>query len=343
MLVWKIQSTELFGTFNKQIRRPTDFTRLFAAGATLHATIDFISKSTPLIGAGVITTNTDKTIRSNPTQLEQDIAKAKALGEAYDVLEAKLKNLREATAAGQENNAPLNDAEKMGSDATNKLHSGPAEVDQEWKPSLPGHGAPEAGENGASQKEPQVETSRLEPLGWFKAGIEGLRLVVEALPKFFGTAGNPAAASLENPEKIPVAEPAPSRPGRAEAQAKDVAKMDFAASAAPTTAINLPPSPGNGLEENVMRESPQPARQQEQPGAAGLEQNEAASQVAESHAQAIQFSGEKMRSGLEQNNQITISLFNRTLDLIDQQNRKLGEVDRKIAELGGQIKSLKNL
>lgn len=38
-----------------------------AAGATLHATIDFISKSTPLVSAGVITTNTDKTIRSNPT------------------------------------------------------------------------------------------------------------------------------------------------------------------------------------------------------------------------------------------------------------------------------------
>ena len=38
-----------------------------AAGTTLHATIDFISKSTPLVGAGgVITTNTDKTIRSNP-------------------------------------------------------------------------------------------------------------------------------------------------------------------------------------------------------------------------------------------------------------------------------------
>jgi hypothetical protein len=38
-----------------------------AAGVTLHATIDFISKSTPLVSAGVITTNTDKTIRSNPT------------------------------------------------------------------------------------------------------------------------------------------------------------------------------------------------------------------------------------------------------------------------------------
>ena len=36
--------------------------------STLHARIDFISKSTPLVGSGgVITTNTDKSIRSNPT------------------------------------------------------------------------------------------------------------------------------------------------------------------------------------------------------------------------------------------------------------------------------------
>jgi hypothetical protein len=37
-----------------------------AAGETLHARIDFISKSTPLAGAGVVTTNTDKSLRSNP-------------------------------------------------------------------------------------------------------------------------------------------------------------------------------------------------------------------------------------------------------------------------------------
>lgn len=36
-----------------------------ASGATLHAQIDFVSKSTPLVAAGIITTNTDKTIRSN--------------------------------------------------------------------------------------------------------------------------------------------------------------------------------------------------------------------------------------------------------------------------------------
>ena len=38
-----------------------------ATGAALHATIDFISKSTPLAGSGVIITNTDTRILSNPS------------------------------------------------------------------------------------------------------------------------------------------------------------------------------------------------------------------------------------------------------------------------------------
>lgn len=38
-----------------------------ATGAVLHATIDFISKSTPLAGSGIVTTNTDARILSNPS------------------------------------------------------------------------------------------------------------------------------------------------------------------------------------------------------------------------------------------------------------------------------------
>src|ERR1700722_7237466 len=38
-----------------------------AAGAVLHARIDFTSQSTPLVGAGIVTTNTDVSIRSNPS------------------------------------------------------------------------------------------------------------------------------------------------------------------------------------------------------------------------------------------------------------------------------------
>ena len=38
-----------------------------ATGAPLHARIDFLSKSTPLAGGGIVNTNTDKTIRTDPT------------------------------------------------------------------------------------------------------------------------------------------------------------------------------------------------------------------------------------------------------------------------------------
>src|SRR6185437_11294258 len=39
----------------------------YATGAVLHAVIDFVSRSTPLAGSGIITTNTDARIRSNPS------------------------------------------------------------------------------------------------------------------------------------------------------------------------------------------------------------------------------------------------------------------------------------
>ncbi|MDB6021789.1 MAG: hypothetical protein JWQ04_1646 [Pedosphaera sp.] len=59
-------------------------------------------------------------------------------------------------------------------------------------------------------------------------------------------------------------------------------------------------------------------------------------------AQALQAAGERMSAALEQNTQLTVSLFNEMLALMDDQNRKLGEVNQKISELGSQIKSLKN-
>jgi hypothetical protein len=58
--------------------------------------------------------------------------------------------------------------------------------------------------------------------------------------------------------------------------------------------------------------------------------------------QSLQASGERLRATLEQNASLTNSLFLRALDVMNQQNQKLGEVDRKISELSGQIKSLKN-
>jgi hypothetical protein len=57
---------------------------------------------------------------------------------------------------------------------------------------------------------------------------------------------------------------------------------------------------------------------------------------------SAQASGERLRAALEQNTQVTASLFDGMLALIDGQNRKLGEVDRKISDLSGQLNSLKN-
>src|SRR5262249_12047562 len=76
---------------------------------------------------------------------------------------------------------------------------------------------------------------------------------------------------------------------------------------------------------------------------AGRADNRFDDTVGGGQAQAIQNSGDRLRAALEDNTRMTVSLFNRTLELMDRQNRELGEVERKLAELGGQIKSLKNL
>jgi hypothetical protein len=58
--------------------------------------------------------------------------------------------------------------------------------------------------------------------------------------------------------------------------------------------------------------------------------------------QSFQSAGDRMNAALEQNALITNSLFSRTLELLDLQNRRLGDVDRRINEIQGQMKSLKN-
>ena len=59
-------------------------------------------------------------------------------------------------------------------------------------------------------------------------------------------------------------------------------------------------------------------------------------------AQAMQAAGDRMRAALERNGQATVSLLNQALEVIEQQNRRLGEVERRISELAGQIKSSRN-
>jgi hypothetical protein len=58
--------------------------------------------------------------------------------------------------------------------------------------------------------------------------------------------------------------------------------------------------------------------------------------------QSLQAAGDGLRAALEQNALITNSLFNRTLEMLDLQNRRLGDIDRRMNEIQGQMKSLKN-
>jgi hypothetical protein len=62
----------------------------------------------------------------------------------------------------------------------------------------------------------------------------------------------------------------------------------------------------------------------------------------ELQAQAIQEAGEKMRAALEQNGQVTLTLLNGTLALIEEQTRKLEDMDRQLGQLAGRVKGLKN-
>jgi hypothetical protein len=62
----------------------------------------------------------------------------------------------------------------------------------------------------------------------------------------------------------------------------------------------------------------------------------------EQQAQAIQEAGEKMRAALEQNGQMTLTLLNGTLALIEEQTRKLEDMDRQLGQLAGRVKGLKN-
>jgi len=59
-------------------------------------------------------------------------------------------------------------------------------------------------------------------------------------------------------------------------------------------------------------------------------------------AQTTQSAAAGLLAALEQNTQMTASLFSEMLSLIETQDRQLGEVDRKISDLNGQINSLKN-
>ena len=142
----------------------------------------------------------------------------------------------------------------------------------------------------------------------------------------------------------PSAENVPNSPGNSETP---ITNSIISATTSPT-----PPSPGDSALGLVI---PQPRLPTDlgkvsdlsQPSFAGSESgvvipSDSFSGAADLHTQALQVSGARMQAVLEQNTQLTVSLFDQVMNLLDAQNGALGEMSRKISELGGQIKSLKN-
>lgn len=60
------------------------------------------------------------------------------------------------------------------------------------------------------------------------------------------------------------------------------------------------------------------------------------------NTQALQTANDRLIAALQQNTQLATALFERMVALMQEQNRKLAEMDQKISDLGNQLKSLKN-
>jgi hypothetical protein len=76
-------------------------------------------------------------------------------------------------------------------------------------------------------------------------------------------------------------------------------------------------------------------------GAVG-DAGDTSTRVLESQAEAMGAAGTRLQAALEQNGQATVALLNRTLALVEEQTRQFAEVERRLEQLAGQIKGLKN-
>jgi hypothetical protein len=247
----------------------------------------------------LITTKADLAgAKDAEAQLDQDAAKAKELGAAYDELGGKLTNSPDDADAGDGNETLLRDGGGLKARDTGI----PGLSGQEHERDAIVRGAPD--KSGLDTISPANGEAVLSGL---QAGIEGLRLAVERMAAFFSLATNPNSANDDR--TIP-------------------------------------------REESFQSLNDRSDRPNAQGGAVGTERQESGSFSGRAEndtpeifgkGEVIQSSGEKMRVALEQNARVTALMFNRMLDLIEAQNRRLGDVDRRITEISGQIKSLKNL
>ena len=174
-------------------------------------------------------------------------------------------------------------------------------------------------------------------LGWIMMGIEAAQRATRAVYPISPGDKKPAPSADKNQggDVNSSSTPAPAT----DPANQDGANARLFSDTASTTAVR--PENGGGLKTPASRVSPA----NDLPQTMGERDPESSTEIARAtadHAQSLQTSEDRMRAALEQNTQITISLLDRILGLIDSQNRKLSELDLKTSELSSQIKSLKN-
>ncbi len=194
---------------------------------------------------------------------------------------------------------------------------------------------PDAGQPGAM-------TSGL--LGWIMMGIEAAERATRTVYPTSPSEKKPASATDKNQGGDANSS---STPGTAtDPENPDEANARLFSDPAPAAMARS--QSGGGLKTPVSRDAESASRvgqEYDLPQTRGEREPESSTEIARAtadHAQSLRASAERLSATLEQNTQITISLLNRILGLIDSQNRKLGEVDLKTSELSSQIKSLKN-
>lgn len=253
----------------------------------------------------LITTKADLAgAKEAEAQLDQDAAKAKELGAAYDELGGKMTDAAADTDTNR-GESTLRDASGLKSEVA----SGPAASTPVMAGKTVFDGSD--GADGSRMKALPTGIDKDDGLGRLIAGIEGLRLAVERLSAFFGAAKNAKPSSEEGEDAV---------------STKD--SYEFLS---------------RGSERQIAADGLPETEKQESEFFSGRDESHVFDSHGDAQAQAIQSSGDAMRAALEQGTRITLEMFNRTLDLVEEQNRWLGDVDRRITELSGQIKSLKNL
>jgi len=262
--------------------------------------------------------------RAFEAELEAEIAKAKGFGTNYTAYEVRLKSVR-------------SDIEKY----------------LAQQPPIEKNDVVLGSKTPADKLAGFMSSLASTPFGFLHAGLSAAQNAAGFLSGLAQAQKNAAQAAREKARRDQGTNsanpsPTPAQPGN-----------QFSTNSAPSNSIPapalIPPphpaNPGNSVAPGTTNvpspvpEIPSPGQNTTniQPASANSSPTATDSfSAAAGQADALQSVGGRMQAALQQNVLITNSLFQQTLQLIESQNQKLGDVDRKISELSNQIKSLKN-